>query len=557
MKQKKFLVFFSFLLFSSIIPQTVFSNIVYGDDSSAIQKKSFLKDNPVVSMLDSLSALKYFENSKTINQSAKLNIYNFATTFVPTYSDSIYAQRIAKLNSKSPFGLTYNQDVKGFIDLYAVKKRQMTQRILGLAQLYFPMFEEQLDKYKIPLELKYLAVVESALNPEAKSYCGATGLWQFMYSTGKMYNLNVSSYIDDRNDPMKATIAACRHFNDLYKIYKDWSLVLAAYNSGPGNVNKAIRRSGGEMDFWKIKKYLPKETQGYVPAFIAVTYVMNYPAEHNLYPTLPSILDFEIDTVMTNKPLSFAQISEYLNIPIEEVEFLNPTYIKGFIPANADENMSLRLPKKNVADFINNETALYAYKTKEEIKKEELLAQKKIDVQELNAKKSKYKTTPSRDTLSATNSKMACNNKEEKTIIAEKDNKSEGKNNNSSGIYIVKAGEGLGNIAYKNNCSMQDLQEWNNLKGNNIYPGQKLVVVEPKKEKLNQESLASNAKKEENKTQSKNAKYVYHVVQKGDTLWKIASKYKGSSVDEIKRLNNLTSKSQLLPGQKIKVSVAG
>ncbi|NVO01463.1 MAG: LysM peptidoglycan-binding domain-containing protein [Bacteroidetes bacterium] len=555
MKQKKFSIFT--ILLSLLIPFTVFSTNVKDKDSTLIQKKMFLKDNPVVSMLDSLSALKYFENSKTLNQTAKLNIYNFAPTFVPTYSDSIYAQRIAKLNSKSPFGLTYNQDVKGFIDLYAVKKRQMTQRILGLAQLYFPMFEEQLDKYKIPLELKYLAVVESALNPEAKSYCGATGLWQFMYSTGKMYNLNVTSYIDDRNDPMKATIAACRHFNDLYKIYKDWSLVLAAYNSGPGNVNKAIRRSGGEMDFWKIKKFLPKETQGYVPAFIAVTYVMNYPAEHNLYPTLPNILDFEIDTVMANKPLSFAQISEYLNIPIEEVEFLNPTYIKGFIPANADENMSIRLPKKHIADFINNETALYAYKTKEEIKKEELLAQKKIDIQELNAKKNKYKVKPTTDTLLANNTKVVSSNKEEKTIVAEKDNKSEGKNNNSTGVYIVKAGEGLGNIAYKNNCSMQDLQEWNNLKGNNIYPGQKLVVVEPKKEKQNQESLASNAKKDDNKTQQKSVKYVYHVVQKGDTLWKIASKYKGSSVDEIKRLNNLTSKSQLLPGQKIKVSVAG
>jgi membrane-bound lytic murein transglycosylase D len=384
-----------------------------------------------------------------------------------------------------------------------------------------------------------------------------------MYTTGKMYNLNVTSYIDDRNDPMKATIAACKHFNDLFKIYKDWSLVLAAYNSGPGNVNKAIRRSGGEMDFWKIKKFLPKETQGYVPAFIAVTYVMNYAAEHNLYPVLPAILDFEIDTVMANKPLSFAQISEFLNIPIEDIKFLNPTYLKGFVPANSDENMAIRLPKKNIADFINNEAALYAYKSKEEIKKEELLAQKKLEVQELNAKKNKYKTKtiPTTDTIIANSSKVSCNSKEEKNIVVEKDNKSDSKISNSSAFYIVKAGEGLGNIAYKFKCTMQNLQDWNNLKNNNIYPGQKLLVVEPKQEKQNQETLSnSNAKKDDVKTQTKNniknVKYVYHVVQKGDTLWKIASKYKGSSIEEIRRLNNFTGKSQLLPGQKIKISIA-
>jgi len=193
--------------------------------------------------------------------------------------------------------------------------------VMGLAEVYFPLFEEQLDKHNMPLELKYLAVVESALNPTANSRAGAKGLWQFMYSTGKMYGLKSNSLVDDRFDPYKATDAACRHLNDLYYIYNDWSLALAAYNSGPGNVNKAIRRAGGVRSYWAVWPFLPRETRGYVPAFIAVMYLMNHPAEHNIYPTTPDIFYEEIDTVVVNDVLSFDQISEMLNIPMDELKF--------------------------------------------------------------------------------------------------------------------------------------------------------------------------------------------------------------------------------------------
>jgi membrane-bound lytic murein transglycosylase D len=243
-----------------------------------------------------------------------------------------------------------------------MRKRGLTERVMGLAQIYFPMFEEHLDRFNMPLELKYLAIVESALNPVAKSRVGATGLWQFMYGTGKAYNLKVTSLVDDRRDPLKSTIAACEHMNDLYRMYGDWLLVLAAYNSGAGNVNKAIRRSGGKMDFWQIRPFLPLETRGYVPAFIAVNYVMSYAAEHNLRPVQPLFHHFEIDTVIVKDVLTFSQISNMLNIPVEEIEFLNPAYKSRIIPATRDNTYVLRLQKKNIAGYVINEAQLYAYR---------------------------------------------------------------------------------------------------------------------------------------------------------------------------------------------------
>jgi membrane-bound lytic murein transglycosylase D len=503
-----------------------------------------LKDNPIVAAFDSLSVAKCFEKSNFTTSNKALNKYNYAADYVPTFNDSIYTLRIAKLNAKSPFGLVYNKDVKDFIDLYAVKKRNLTCRMLGLAEYYFPIFEEYMAKYNIPLELKYLAVVESALNPEAKSWAGANGLWQFIFTTGKMYDLKVTSYVDERFDPVKSTIAACEHFKDLYAIYKDWSLVLAAYNSGPGNVNKAIRRANGEMDFWKIKKFLPRETQGYVPAFIAVTYIMNYPTEHNLYPVAPSFMNFETDTVTVKQKLTFDQISEALNISKEEIEYLNPIFKQGIIPAYQEEKYILRLPSKYIGDFMTNETSIYSYKTKAMIEEEKLLAEKQKQIH-------------IKDSMAA----LQKNYYKKNTSTVSK---------NSSSTYIVKAGDGLGIIASRNNCSIAQLQEWNNLKDFNIYPGQKLYVQDPTKAAVTTDSnVTKNEPKKDsvstgsqaqtvmvNNTQSTNIKYVYHTVQKGDTLWGIANQYKGVTIEEIKRLNNFTDKSMLYVGQKIKVAIA-
>jgi membrane-bound lytic murein transglycosylase D len=497
------------------------------------------KDNPICAALDSLALMTCFKND-TATAVKVQNKYNYATGYVPTFSDSIYKERIAVLNSKSPFGLVYNDDVKTFINLYAVKIRYSTQRMMGLAEYYFPLFEEYLDKYNIPLELKYLAVVESALNPVAKSIAAAGGLWQFIYSTGKMYGLEVTSYVDDRYDPVKSTIAACKHFNDLYAIYKDWSLVLAAYNSGAGNVNNAIRKANGEMDFWKIKKYLPKETQGYVPCFIAVVYVMNYAEEHNLYPVAPSFKTYEVDTVTVKQQLTFEQISEALGVSIDDITYLNPTYRKSIIPAYGTDYYTLRLPKKYIGDFVTNEDSLYVYKTKAMLAEEKLLADKQKEIKKkdsiTNAKYYAKTTTKTTTVVSKTDTST-------KTISADK-------------IYTVKAGDGLGIIAEKYNTTIDKLKSWNGLTSLNIYPGQKLYVQDPSAKDTSETATDKTTTKTTTTTISPSTvKYVYHTVVKGDTLWDIATKYKGTTVEEIKKLNNLTSTSVLYIGQKLKIAV--
>ncbi len=550
------------------------------DTSTASCKRPvMLKDNPIVASLDSLALLKCFEKSHITGDVKTLNKYHYAADYVPVFNDSIYKNRIAKLNASSPFGLVYNEDVKSFIDLYAVKKRQMTSRLLGLAEYYFPIFEEYLNKYNIPLELKYLPVVESALNPSVKSWAGAGGLWQFIYGTGKMYGLEITSYVDDRFDPIKETIAACNHFKDLYSVYKDWSLVLAAYNSGAGNVNKAIRRADGEMNFWKIKQYLPRETQGYVPAFIAVVYVMNYAAEHNLYPVTPDFLSFETDTITVKQKLTFEQISEAMNIPMDEITFLNPTYKENIIPAFGDNIYTLRLRKKYIGEFMTNETALYNYKTKAMLEEERILAEKQ-------------KEARIKDSLAAVQKSLYYKRYQANTT----NNQTTVDNKTSTDAYTVNAGDGLGVIAQKYNCSIAQIMDWNKMKNMNIYPGQKLYVQDPakiaaktdstlvaKKEEKKEDKIEKKeeikVKKEEikelkqeiksdngtNKTTQASSintsttpsmKYVYHTVQAGDTLWGIAIQYKGCTVEEIQRLNNLSNNSLLYIGQKIKVVVA-
>jgi membrane-bound lytic murein transglycosylase D len=390
-----------------------------------------IEDDPVIRMLDSLSFSNYLDKFNFTTDTDKLNIYHFCSDFIPTYSDSVYYARIMKLNQSTPCNFFYDEDVKKYINVYAVRKRNLTSRVLGLAKLYFPIFEPILDKYNIPLEIKYLAIVESALNPMAMSPARAAGIWQFIAGTGKRYDLNKSFLVDDRFDIYKSTEAACRHMRDLYNMYHNWELVLAAYNSGAGNVNRAIARSGGKMDFLSIKRFLPRETRAYVPAFIAVNYVMNYSAEHNLYPVAPSITNYEIDTVTVKRQLTFQQVSEMLKIPYEYITLLNPSFRKGIIPAD-NNKYTLRLPKDYVAAFINNEDALYAYKAKQPNKLEQYA-------------KSKYRNEFDKN-----------------------------------GFHTVRKGETLSKIADKFNCSIGELKIWNKLKTIHLRPGQKLLVLAPK-----------------------------------------------------------------------------
>ena len=529
-------------------------------DDSTIVNNAFVYDYPMIEMLDSLVNIKYFKDYLFTTDTSIINTYNFSFEAVPTYHDTIYKARIELLNAETPFELVYNNNVKNFINLYAVRKRDLTSKMLGLAEVYFPMFEEQLDKYDMPLELKYLAIVESALNPTAGSRVGAKGLWQFMYGTGKVYGLKVSSFVDDRFDPEKATIAACEHLGDLFDIYQDWSLALAAYNSGAGNVNKAMRRAGGVKNFWAIQPFLPRETRGYVPAFIAVNYVMSYSAEHNIYPIDPGILYYGIDTVIVKDVLSFDQISEMLDVPYEDVKFLNPSFKKGIIPAINGKRYSIRLPKEFIGDFINNETALYNFKSKKGIERDKLLAEiKKVKQrnyhivrsgENLGSIASKYRTSV-RKLKSWNNLRSNTIYPRQKLIVYGKTTSSSTSkhtpklkniDNLNKDFHYVKSGESLAIIAKKYNCSVGDLKSWNNLKRNTIHPKQKLIVFPDERKNIK-------------KTKHTSKKYVYHTVKKGDTLWDIAEMYKGVTVKQIKNLNHFRNANKLKPGQKIKVAI--
>ena len=339
--------------------------------------KAVVEESAVLEMLDLVSNISYFKGAYLDIDTAALNIYGYDKYEVPVFADSIYQQRIEALANETTIPLTYNTHVRSFIDLYANRLRTQSSRMLGLAYVYFPMFEELLDKYNLPLELKYLAMVESALNPVAGSRAGAKGLWQFMLVTGREYGLKVSSLVDERYDPWKETVAACQYLQSLYARYGDWFLVLAAYNSGPGTVNKALLRAGGVKNYWAIWPYLPKETRGYVPAFIAVNYVMNYATEHNLYPIDPGLLLHGTDTVMVHDYLSFDQISECVGVPMEDLKFFNPQYTKQIIPATPDHHYELRLPMKYALRFVQLEDSIYAFKSSAEVQREKIVEQVK------------------------------------------------------------------------------------------------------------------------------------------------------------------------------------
>ena len=381
-----------------------------------------------------------------------------------------------------------------------------------------------------------------------------------MYGTGKVYNLNVTSLVDDRFDPVKATEAACQHLLDLYNKYDDWFLALAAYNSGAGNVNKAIRRAGGLKNYWAIWPFLPKETRGYVPAFIAVNYVMSYSQEHNLYPTDPGIMADGIDSVTVHEPLHFDQLNEMLNIPMTDIKFFNPQYKANIIPANEKNPMSLRLPEKYIDSFIVHEKELYAFKTKRGIDREKLEEEmKKVSDRSVHIVKSgeslgsianKYRIS--------VNQLKTWNNLKKTTIypgqklivyssgapMAQSGNSKPVERSTEQKIHTVKSGENLSVIAKKYKCTVTDLKEWNNLKSTNLKIGQKLKVYPPAEQKDN------------NVTTTTSGGYVIYTVKSGDNLWDIAKKFDGVTVEQIKRLNNLDSKSVLKIGQKLKISRA-
>ena len=357
------------------------------------------------------------------------------TSVNPIVSDSIYMDRLSRI--PSIIEMPYNEAVRKFIDMYASRLRNKVSFMLAAANFYMPIFEEALDLYDLPMELKYLPIIESALNPVAVSRQGATGLWQFMLGTGKIYGLKNNSLIDERRDPIKSTWAAARYLKEMYDIYGDWNLVIAAYNCGPGTINKAIRRANGETDYWKIYNYLPKETRGYVPAFIAANYVMTYYCDHNICP-METNIPASTDTVQVNKNLHFEQIADLCNVPLDQIKSLNPQYKKQMIPGDS-KPYTLRLPIDAISTFIDKQDTIYAHRADELFRNRKTVAIKEITP-------STRKTT---------------------TAVAGKGKLT---------YYTIKSGDTLSTIAGKYGVTIKDIQRWNGMSNTKIAAGKRLKI---------------------------------------------------------------------------------
>lgn len=381
----------------------------------------------------------------------------------PEFPVETYIERLQRI--PSVMEMPYNDVVRKFIDRYAVRLRASVSYMLGAANFYMPIFEEALEMYNLPLELKYLPVIESALSPTATSRVGAAGLWQFMLATGKQYGLEVNSLVDERRDPIKSTYAAARYLRDLYKIYDDWNLVIAAYNYGPQNINKAIHRAGGVKDYWAIYKYLPRETQGYVPAFIAANYIMTYYCEHNICPMRTQI-PAKSDTIVVNRDVHFKQIAAVTGIRIEELRSLNPQYRRDIVNGSTQPSV-IRLPQTYVNAFLDREDSIYNYEAATLLTKRTVVEVTADDVKEDVVARSQ---TVAPRTSQATRGRTRA--------VSQSRSRRGGKSasRGRSQSVTVKSGQTLSQIAKKNNTTVEKLKRLNGIKGNNIRAGKKLKV---------------------------------------------------------------------------------
>jgi len=439
------------------------------------------------------------------------------------FSDSVYSKRISKIYSI--IRLPYNSVIRNHIHVYTVKQRDKFSAVLGLMNYYFPMIEDIFDSYKLPDELKYMAIIESALNVNAVSRVGATGMWQFMYSTGRFYGLTINSLVDERRDPVKATHAAAKYIRDLYNIYNDWILVIAAYNCGPGNVNKAIRRSGNRKDYWQIYYRLPRETRGYIPQYVAAVYAVNYFAEHNIRP-LPLNIPISTDTIMVNKDIHLNQISEVMGIPLGELRALNPQYRSGLVPGST-KPMSLTLPVRHLGDFIDLNDTIRNYKP------------------EVYLSRVNRTADPSRSAYLPADIKG-------KTKL----------------YYTVKDGDNLGFISEWYKVGLSDLRYWNNIFRNTIRVGQRLVIfVDPlRSDFYSQVNTMTFAEKQQMIGKSVSpvpdaiavepvpaGEYVTYIVRNGDTIWDIVKMFDNVSTTDVLSLNNISDPSKIKVGQILKI----
>lgn len=426
--------------------------------------------------------------------------------------DSVLERRLKALPTVVP--MTYNQTVRSYIRMYVGVMTRRLDVMLTLSEYYFPMFEETLSRYGVPDELKYLTIIESALNPQATSKAGAAGLWQFMYATGKHYGLDVNSLVDDRRDPMLSTNAAARFLRNLYNLYNDWTLAIAAYNCGPGGVNKAIARSGGKRDFWEIYEFLPKETRGYVPAYIAATYIMNYYQDHGLRPSKIEI-PVHTDTIHLRGDALYCHLAKYTGMDVAEIRTLNPQYRADIVPVSSGRS-AVYLPVNKIPLVIRHEDAI---------------------------------VKETRDSL----------NKKPVTAVAQQTGATE------RITYKVKKGDSLGKIAAKYGVSQADLKKWNKRSSNTVKVGETLVIYRKNPNYKPTPAVAANSGSDTTAAASSSTEVktpvvtktpaqqsqVKYTVKSGDTLSSIARKY-GTSVEQIKKLNGLKS-DKIAVGQTLRV----
>lgn len=420
----KNILFFLVIITSSIFGQTKADSIVI-DTIKPKLIKNFFSDKDL-SKIDSLVIESQYRSPLTDNINYVIKGLEAKSKKYEKIPTKLLKERLKILDDSTPFFLEFNPILENVINSYLRYRKKYYPRLMAKAEYYFPMFEKYLDQFDIPLEMKYLAIVESTLNPKARSRVGARGLWQFMYLTGKQYKLNVSSYVDERQDPIKATVAACKYLSDLYNIFGDWDLALAAYNSGPGNVSKAIKRSGGYRNYWNLRQYLPRETAGYVPAFYATLYIFKYAKEHGLAPENPPIYHFATDTIQVKRTISFDQISLKTGIDVEMLAFLNPAYKLDIIPYVKDKNYAVTLPRNATVKFLSKEKEIYALADADDAKREKPLPK----YLELN-RRIRYK---------------------------------------------VKSGDFLGKIARKYGVRVSQIKKWNRLRNNNLKIGQRLTI---------------------------------------------------------------------------------
>ena len=562
-------------------------------------KNTFVKDD-LATRVDSL----------WMKELTSLDIYDDLTKDIQTINKDVtidqelptelLKQRLLIMNQKSPFEIEYNQGLENIIKSFLKNRKKSFSRLMALSEYYFPIFEDAFAKQNVPLEIKYLAVVESALNPKAVSKMGATGIWQFMYGTGKQYDLKIDSYIDERSDPLKSTLAASEYMTKMFNVFGDWELVLASYNSGPGNVTKAIRRSGGKTKYWDIRNHLPKETQGYVPAFLATMYLFEFHKEHGINPERAVVKNFETDTIRIKEKMTFKQIADLLDMPQSQLQLLNPSYKLNVVPFYQNEQHFLRLPKDKVAAFVSNEEKIYAYvkhdsnivripsrlaqkitpktksiKSAEPLNLEYYTVQKgdnlssiakKYDVSVTDIKqwnrlqsnavalgkslkiKSNENTSKLSKDIKATHEIIK---KPTEEAIASVDNQEK---NEIEVEYSVKSGDNLGSIAQKFGITLQELKEWNNLSTNNLALGKTLIVSKKENTVVENTAVASNSIDSfKKKSPSQRTIDEDYFVKKGDSLYSISKKYPGVTISDIKKWNGIKDE-DIKPGMKLKIN---